>query len=188
MSGKSDTALPRGSAPTDVSERRALWGAAGPAAPRDGWVLRAGRGLGRAGLTSMCWNMYGWLQIFLSCMMVFIRVLVPPLPWRGRREDSKSGPVLGWVAGGRTMEGEVSGEGVAHSREIRSEELALTGAQRPETNSGGSTASLVHRRGGRRGGREIRPTELRPNHKNSKRPALSWALWGVPAGLQPDGP
>lgn len=38
------------------------------------------------GLTSMCWNMYGWLQIFLSCMIVFIRVLVPPLPWGGRRE------------------------------------------------------------------------------------------------------
>lgn len=33
-------------------------------------------------LTSMCWNMYGWLQIFFSCIIVFIKVFAPPLPWR----------------------------------------------------------------------------------------------------------
>lgn len=31
--------------------------------------------------TSMCWNMYGWLQIFFSCIIVFIKVFAPPLPW-----------------------------------------------------------------------------------------------------------
>lgn len=35
-------------------------------------------------LTSMCWNMYGWLQIFFSCIIVFIKVFAPPLPWRKR--------------------------------------------------------------------------------------------------------
>lgn len=30
--------------------------------------------------SSMCWNMKGWLQILRSCMIVFIKVLVPPLP------------------------------------------------------------------------------------------------------------
>lgn len=38
-------------------------------------------------LTSMCWNMYGWLQIFFSCIMVFIKVLAPPLPFRNNYTD-----------------------------------------------------------------------------------------------------
>lgn len=32
-------------------------------------------------LTSICWNRKGWLQIFLSCIIVFIKVLVPPRPY-----------------------------------------------------------------------------------------------------------
>lgn len=50
----------------------------------------------------MCWNMYGWLQIFRSCMMVFIRVLVPPLPCGGRREALHwvPSPGRGWGCGG----------------------------------------------------------------------------------------
>ena len=36
----------------------------------------------------MCWNMNGWLQIFLSCIMVFINVFVPPRPYYNIDNDS----------------------------------------------------------------------------------------------------
>ena len=36
--------------------------------------------------SSRCWKMKGWLQIFLSCMIVFIMALDPPRPYRGLKE------------------------------------------------------------------------------------------------------
>lgn len=32
--------------------------------------------------SSICWKMNGWLQIFRSCMMVFMRIFAPPRPCR----------------------------------------------------------------------------------------------------------
>lgn len=66
-----------------------------------------------------------------SCMMVFIRVLVPPLPWEGRREAPMSGlvPGAGLRGGGRTgtLEGAPRG-GVARGAAARSKGLAPVGA------------------------------------------------------------
>ena len=45
------------------------------------------------GLTSMCGNIYGWLQIFFSCMIVFIKVFAPPLPW-GEMQGEAHGNLL----------------------------------------------------------------------------------------------
>lgn len=84
--------------------------------------------------------------------MVFIRVLVPPLPWRGRREALKSGlvPGLGGTGAGRTIiEAEASEGGVAYGRENESEDLALVGVWRPETSSGGCRDCLAPWRSGR---------------------------------------
>lgn len=35
--------------------------------------------------SSICWNINGWLQIFLSCMIVFIKIFVPPRPCSRKR-------------------------------------------------------------------------------------------------------
>lgn len=66
----------------------AVWGRGNPVCSTDPDTTPPDRPACSAKASSMCGNMKGWLQILRSCMIVFIRVFVPPLPCRHHQQQS----------------------------------------------------------------------------------------------------